>query len=157
MAAERAQILQAAASHLRARRFRVVVEDDSVRAEKGYLREAGNLLFHICLVTTLIGLAWGSLFSFRGTAVVVEGQAFSNTLTQYDEFGAGAAFSSSHLSPFTVRVDRFDVRFEERKRLSNHVRLKEREPATPCADPDSSHRVGKSSVCFLCSQASGDP
>ena len=65
---------------------------DSVSAERGYLREAGNLLFHICLVTMLIGVAWGSLFSFRGTAIVVEGQAFSNTLTQYDEFGAGAGF-----------------------------------------------------------------
>lgn len=108
-----AAVLDAAQAHLRERGYRVRRTDAAISAERGYLREAGNLLFHICLVTTLIGLAWGSLFSFRGTAVVVEGQAFSNTLTQYDEFGAGAAFSSSHLSPFTVRVDRFDVRFEE--------------------------------------------
>ena len=106
------QVLDAAEAHLRARRYRVNRDATSISAERGYLREAGNLLFHICLVTTLIGLAWGSLFSFRGSAIVVEGQAFSNPLTQYDEFGSGAAFDPSQLSPFTVRLDRFTVKFE---------------------------------------------
>ncbi len=106
------QVLAAAATHLKAHRYRVRQDADSISAERGYLREAGNLIFHICLVTMLIGLAWGSLFSFRGSAIVVEGQAFSNTLTQYDEFGAGAAFQPSRLSPFTVRLDDFHVRFE---------------------------------------------
>lgn len=107
-----AQVLDAAGSHLRARRYRVRREADSISAERGYLRETGNLVFHICLVLTLIGLAWGSLFSFKGTAIVVEGQAFSNTLTQYDEFGSGAGFNPSQLSPFTLALDDFDVRFE---------------------------------------------
>lgn len=106
------EVLDAAEAHLRAHRYRVRREDGSVSAERGYLRETGNLVFHICLVTTLIGLAWGSLFSFKGTAILVEGQAFSNTLTQYDDFGSGAAFRSTQLSPFTVRLDSFDVRFE---------------------------------------------
>ena len=105
-------VLDAAEAHLRARRYRVRREVDSVSAERGYLRETGNLVFHICLVLTLIGLAWGSLFSFKGTSIVVEGQAFSNTLTQYDDFGAGAAFAPSQLSPFTVRLDDFQVTFE---------------------------------------------
>ncbi|MCC6495543.1 MAG: cytochrome c biogenesis protein ResB [Propionibacteriaceae bacterium] len=107
-----ATVLAAAEAHLRARRYRVRREEDSVSAERGYLRETGNLVFHICLVLTLIGLAWGSLFSFKGTAIVVEGQAFSNTLTQYDEFGSGAGFNPSQLAPFTLRLDDFDVRFE---------------------------------------------
>ncbi|MGV8907690.1 MAG: cytochrome c biogenesis protein ResB [Propionicimonas sp.] len=105
-------VLDAAEAHLRSRRYRVRRDADSVSAERGYLRETGNLIFHICLLLTLVGLAWGSLFSFKGTAIVVEGQAFSNTLTQYDEFGSGAGFAPSMLSPFTVRLDRFDVRFE---------------------------------------------
>lgn len=106
------QVLDAAEAHLRAHGYRVRRVAGSVSAERGYLRETGNLIFHICLVLTLIGLAWGSLFSFRGTAIVVEGQAFSNTLTQYDEFGSGAGFKPSQLSPFTLRLDEFDVRFE---------------------------------------------
>jgi cytochrome c biogenesis protein len=104
--------LDAAEAHLRARRYRVRRDADAISAERGYLREAGNLVFHICLLTTLVGLAWGSLFSFRGSAIVVEGQAFSNTLSQYDEFGSGAAFNASWLSPFTIRLDQFRVRFE---------------------------------------------
>ena len=105
-------VLDAAEAHLRGRGYRVRREADSVSAERGYLRETGNLVFHICLVTMLIGLAWGSLFSFRGTAIVVEGQAFSNTLTQYDEFGGGAGFNPSQLAPFTVALDEFRVQFE---------------------------------------------
>ena len=104
--------LDAAEAHLRAHHYRVRRDADSISAERGYIREAGNLVFHICLVTMLIGLAWGSLFSFRGTAIVVEGQAFSNTISQYDEFGSGAAFNTAWLSPFTVRLDDFRVRFE---------------------------------------------
>jgi cytochrome c biogenesis protein len=107
-----AEVLDAAQAQLRARGYRVRREVDSVSAERGYLRETGNLVFHICLVLTLIGLAWGSLFSFKGTTIVVEGQAFSNTLTQYDEFGSGAGFNPSMLTPFTLRLDEFDVRFE---------------------------------------------
>jgi cytochrome c biogenesis protein len=105
-------VLDAAEAHLRARRYRIRRDAESVSAERGYLREAGNLLFHICLVAMLVGLAWGSLFGFKGTAIVVEGQAFSNTLSQYDDFGAGAGFGPSQLSPFTVRLDSFDVAFE---------------------------------------------
>ncbi len=105
-------VLDAAEAHLGARRYRVRRAGDSISAERGYLRETGNLVFHICLVLTLIGLAWGSLFSFKGTAIVVVGQAFSNTLTQYDELGSGAGFNPSQLAPFTLRLDEFNVRFE---------------------------------------------
>jgi len=112
VAAERAQILQAAASHLRARRFRVVVEDDSVRAEKGYLREAGNLVFHLSLLVLLFGVAIGSLFGFEGRVIVVEGASFTNTRLQYDEFTPGPLTDAEGLSPFSVTLDDFTARFE---------------------------------------------
>lgn len=105
-------VLDAAAKHLAGRRFRVHREGVAIAAERGYSREAGNLLFHISLVVVLIGLAWASLWGYKGTAIVVEGQAFSNTLTQYDEFGSGAAFRPDQLTAFSVAVDRFTVRFE---------------------------------------------
>ena len=92
LAAPAPEVLAAAADHLRAKGYRVRRDAAAISAERGYVREAGNLVFHVCLVLALVGLAWGALFSFRGTAVVVEGNSFSNTLTQYDEFGAGAGF-----------------------------------------------------------------
>ena len=111
-----AAVLDAAEAHLRGRRFRVRREEagggGSVAAERGYLREAGNLLFHLSLVLLLGGLAWGSLFGYKGEVVVVEGQAFSNSLTQYDDFRAGSAFAPESLAPFTIWVDEFTARFE---------------------------------------------
>jgi cytochrome c biogenesis protein len=105
-------ILGRAAERLRQQRYRVDIRDGSVAAERGYLREAGNLIFHVSLVVVLLGVAIGSLFGFRGTSVVVVGQGFSNNLTQYDDFTAGASFRDSDLTPFSVTVKDFDVRFE---------------------------------------------
>ncbi|HET9303820.1 MAG TPA: cytochrome c biogenesis protein ResB, partial [Propionibacteriaceae bacterium] len=56
------EVLDRAATALRQRHYRVDVHDDSVAAERGYLREAGNLVFHISLVFVLIGVAIGALF-----------------------------------------------------------------------------------------------
>lgn len=106
------EVLDAALKVLRSARYRVRREPTGLSAERGYLREAGNLVFHLSLVVMLVGLAWGSVFSYRGTAIVVEGQAFSNTLTQYDEFSSGAGFDASQLIPFTIGLDSFYVRFE---------------------------------------------
>jgi cytochrome c biogenesis protein len=105
-------VLDRAAGALRQRRYRVDVGSDSVAAERGYLREAGNLVFHISLVFVLIGIAIGVLFGFRGTSVVIVGQGFSNNLTQYDDFSSGARFTEADLAPFSVTVKDFDVRFE---------------------------------------------
>jgi cytochrome c biogenesis protein len=105
-------VLERAAAALRSRRYRVDVNGDSIAAERGYLREAGNLVFHISLVCVLVGVAIGVLFGFRGTSVVIVGQGFSNNLTQYDDFTAGGRFTEADLVPFSVIVKDFDVKFE---------------------------------------------
>jgi cytochrome c biogenesis protein len=46
-------------------------EKTVVSAEKGYLREAGNLLLHCALIVVLVGVAITSLFGFQGSAAVV--------------------------------------------------------------------------------------
>lgn len=104
--------LDAAEQHLRGARFRTRRVGDSVAAERGYLREFGNIVFHLSFVFMLAGLGWNSLWGYRGDVIVVEGAAFSNNLTQYDDFRAGAAFRPTDLAPFTVWVDQFRVRFE---------------------------------------------
>ncbi|NCT89495.1 cytochrome c biogenesis protein ResB [Cellulomonas sp. APG4] len=110
--AEPAQVLQAAAAHLRARRFRVVVDADSVRAEKGYLREVGNLVFHLSLLVLLVGVAIGSLLGFEGRVIVVEGGTFTNTRLQYDEFTPGPLTDTEALTPFSITLNDFTARFE---------------------------------------------
>jgi cytochrome c biogenesis protein len=105
-------VLPRAAELLRQRRYRVVSRDDGVAAERGYLRETGNLIFHVSLLFLLFGVALGILFGFRGSSVVIVGQGFANNLTQYDDFSSGARFTEADLVPFGLTVQRFDVRFE---------------------------------------------
>ncbi len=110
-----------AAQLLRAQRRRVEVYRASadgegaevvVSAEKGYVREAGNLLFHFALLVVLVGVAVTSLFGFRGGASVVVGEGFSNTLIQYDDFTPRARFDPSSLAPFSFTVEDFDVSWQ---------------------------------------------
>ncbi len=97
---------------LRGKRYRTRRFADGVSAERGYSREAGNLVFHSGLVVLLLGLAWSNLLGFHGSAVIVEGQSFSNSITQYDEFSAGGWRNTDALEPFTITVDEFHTQFE---------------------------------------------
>jgi cytochrome c biogenesis protein len=107
-------VLELAARELRKRRFRVQTYDGAVAAERGYLREAGNLLFHFSLILALVGVAWGSLFGYRGTVLVVVGNGFSNTVAQYDDFSPGRAFrGDDDLPPFSLTVKDFHVTFQQ--------------------------------------------
>lgn len=83
-----------------------------VAAEKGYLREAGNLTFHLALVGVLAGVAFGGLNGWRGDVIVRVGEGFSNTLTQYDAWGGGRFADVNALPPFSFRLKDFDVEFE---------------------------------------------
>ena len=104
-------VLERARAALRKRRHRVLVSGDSVSAERGYLREAGNLLFHLSVLIVLVGFAVGGLWGFRGGVIVVTKDGFANTLSQYDDFRAGALFDPDELAPFDFTVDDFDVTF----------------------------------------------
>ncbi|MFI1396351.1 cytochrome c biogenesis protein ResB [Streptomyces sp. NPDC020681] len=105
--AEPEQVREAALAIVKRRRFRAHVVGDAVAAEKGYLREAGNLIFHIALIVMLVAFAVGQLFKSEGGKLVVEGDGFSNTLTQYDDFKSGSMFSADELPPFSFTLDKF--------------------------------------------------
>jgi cytochrome c biogenesis protein len=110
-AADGVAVLARAEEELRRRRFRVVRHDGAVSAERGYLREAGNLLFHLAVLVVLAGVAAGNLFGYQGGVLVVTGGGFTNTLTQYDDFRPGSLFRESSLAPFSFTVHDFDVTF----------------------------------------------
>ena len=104
--------LDRAETWLRSNRYRTRRVSEGVSAERGYTREAGNLVFHSGLVVLLFGLAWSNLLGFHGSAVVVEGRSFSNSITQYGEFTAGSWRNTDSLEPFTLTVDAFHTEFE---------------------------------------------
>lgn len=106
--------LAAARTTLRARRYRVVDGGgSSVAAQRGDLRETGNLLFHLSLIGVLLAVAVGGLFGYRGQALVPQGKAFANSLTSYDTFDPGSLYDPTSLSPFSLRLDDLRVQFEE--------------------------------------------
>lgn len=96
-------------------RFRTDVDGEggqtTLRAERGYLRESGNIVFHLALLGILVSVATGQLLHYRGQAIVVEGRGFANAVTDYDTFEAGTAFDPRDLVPFTLRLDRFTAEF----------------------------------------------
>ncbi len=122
-------VLARAAHTLRRRRYRVVTGPGWVAAERGRLRETGNLLFHAALLVILVAFALGNLRGFTGNVIVVEGGSFANTQASYDTFRAGSRFPETGLEPLTVALERFDVRYEEAgpqagspREFSAHVR-----------------------------------
>ncbi|MCX4698802.1 cytochrome c biogenesis protein ResB [Streptomyces sp. NBC_01352] len=110
--AEPEQVREAALALLKKRRFRAHLAGDAVAAEKGYLREVGNLAFHIALIVMLTAFAWGQLFKMEGNKLIVEGDGFSNTITQYDDFKSGNLFSQDSLDPFSFVLDDFTGTYE---------------------------------------------
>lgn len=108
-----ADVIDAAHRLLRSRRWRTdrrTAADGSsaVAAEKGYLRETGNLVFHVSLLVLLAAVAVGALLGYTGIFAVVEGQrSFTNTVTAYDTYSLGRWVDPSSFSPFTVRLDDF--------------------------------------------------
>ncbi|APE22273.1 MULTISPECIES: cytochrome c biogenesis protein ResB [Streptomyces] len=111
--AEPEQVREAALTLLKGRRFRALTAGDAVAAEKGYLREAGNLAFHVALIVMLVAFAWGQLFKSEGGKLIVEGDGFSNTLTQYDDFKSGSQFGIDELEPFSFKLDSFNGTYEK--------------------------------------------
>ena len=106
-----------AAGLLKKRGYRVDVRDadgkrPSLGAERGFLREVGNLLFHTALIGVLVSVAVGGLFGYSGQRILVEGDTFVNTLVGYDQFTPGTNFQSSQLQPYSVQLDKFQITFD---------------------------------------------
>ncbi len=81
-----------------------------ISAEKGYLREAGNLLFHFSLLGLLVAIAVGKLFGYEGSVIVIAdgGPGFCNTSPAvYDSFKTGNATDGTGLEPFCIKVNDF--------------------------------------------------
>jgi cytochrome c biogenesis protein len=118
-----AEVLEVARTVLRGKRFRVRRDEGgpstggsgpTLSGESGYLRETGNLVFHIALVVVIVAVALGHLFGWRGDVIVPAGQTFSNTASSYDTLDPGAWVDTGGFVPWSVRVDQLHVTFEDR-------------------------------------------
>ena len=96
---------------------RVTREADGVveiSAEKGYLREFGNIVFHFSLLALLAAIAVGKLFGYEGNVIVIAdgGPGFcSASPAAFDSFRAGNNVDGTSLYPMCVRVNDFQARY----------------------------------------------
>jgi len=102
------------ASHdlLRSKHFRTDRTSTSVAAERGHLRETGNLLFHLSLLVVLGGVGVSANFGFTGTVLVTEHEGFSDTAIAYDDLKTGALVDKTKLPPFSFTLNSFNATYQ---------------------------------------------
>lgn len=87
----------------------------SLSAEKGYLREFSNLVFHMALVGILVTVAAGRLLYYEGQVIVVAGteqsQFCNSAVSNFDSFRHGPMFDGTGLTPFCVNVKDFNAEY----------------------------------------------
>ncbi|MGU3650523.1 cytochrome c biogenesis protein ResB [Mycolicibacterium sp. A43C] len=87
-------------------------EVTEISAEKGYLREFGNIVFHFSLLGLLVAIAAGKLFGYEGNVIVIAngGPGFcSASPAAFDSFRAGNTVDGTSLYPICVKVNDFDA------------------------------------------------
>lgn len=84
----------------------------TLSAERGYLRETGNLVFHMALTVLLVGVAVGKLWGYQGNVLLEEGRGFCNTVQSYDEFSSGPMVHGDGLTPFCIDMSTFTARYD---------------------------------------------
>jgi cytochrome c biogenesis protein len=99
--------------------WRLVQRDEedgakTISAERGYLRETGNLVFHFAMLGLIVALAIGKMYSYEGQVIVkADGsQEFCNSgVLGYDSFQPGLNVDGTDLTPFCLKVNAFDASF----------------------------------------------
>jgi cytochrome c biogenesis protein len=118
------EALDVVEEELRVRRFRVVRRDGvagaELSAEKGLLKETGNLLFHLSLVALLLGLAGGKLWGYSGSILLTEGDGFCNSFQQYDTYSSGPLVTGADLTPLCIDLDDFRATYESNLTASSY-------------------------------------
>lgn len=109
-----AELAQAMADRLGG--WRKVIRHDGevaeLSAEKGYLREFGNLVFHFSLLGLLVAIAAGKMFGYEGNVIVIADGGpgvCSASPAAFDSFRAGNTVDGTSLYPMCLRVNDFQA------------------------------------------------
>ena len=94
----------------------------TISAEKGYVREVGNLIFHFSLLGLLVAIAVGKLVGYEGSVIVNAGSQFcSTTPASYDNFRPGLLVDGTAMSPFCVDIEDFTASYTDAGQASGFV------------------------------------
>jgi cytochrome c biogenesis protein len=116
IAAEPEHLAATIAQRLRGWRTIIRNHGDTVEmsAEKGYLRELGNLVFHFSLLSLLVSAAVGKMLGYEGNVIVIAdgGPGFcSASPAAFDSFRAGNTVDGTALHPLCLRVNSFQSHY----------------------------------------------
>lgn len=116
VSAQQSTVAAAISTELKGWRTEVREKDGctEISAEKGYLREFGNLIFHMSLVGLLVAFAVGKLFGYEGNVIVLadNGPGFcSSSPAAFDSFRAGNTVDGTKLDPICIRVKDFHATY----------------------------------------------
>ena len=117
LAAPVTEVADRVEKRLRGRGFRIkrtLTADGALElsAERGRLKETGNLVFHLSLLALLLTLAAGKLWGYEGNVLVTEGNGFCNSFQQYDRYRAGPLVDQDDLSPLCFDLQDFRATYE---------------------------------------------
>lgn len=104
--------LDAAEQTLKKLGYRTRRYPNGISAERGYLKETGNLLFHTVMVVLLLAVGIGGGWGYKGQRLVFEGYSYANTLSSWDLYQPGRFFDAENLPDYSLRLDRLDVEYE---------------------------------------------
>ncbi|CAB4754261.1 unannotated protein [freshwater metagenome] len=130
--------LDQAETWFRKHHFRIRRDGDSISAEKGFMRETGNLLFHLSLILILVGVGFGSLFGMKGDAIINVGERFINIPTSYDVISFGKLQTEKTLNPFSITATDFKATYDLTTGAPSDYKL-----TVNIADPVGSKEISK--------------
>ena len=98
----------------------------AISAERGFLREVGNLVFHFSLLGLLVAIAVGKLFGFEGSIILnaadgPNSELCSSSPVNYDNFRPGLLVDGTDMSPFCVDIDKFTATYTPTGQASSFV------------------------------------
>ncbi|WP_022920872.1 cytochrome c biogenesis protein ResB [Ornithinimicrobium pekingense] len=108
-------VVAAARAELRRRRYRLRAEEDGARTvsgEKGYLKESGNLVFHLAVLGVIVSVAAGHLFGWRGEIIVKEGETVTTGPSAFDTLHLGPLVDPDDIPVYSLQLNDLDVQFE---------------------------------------------
>lgn len=101
----------------------------AISAERGYLRETGNLVFHFAMLGLIVAFALGAMYKYSGQVIVQatggdDAQFCNAGVYNYDSFTPGLRVDGTNLNPFCVKVNDFTAHYQpsgEADHYDSHV------------------------------------
>jgi cytochrome c biogenesis protein len=93
----------------------------TIAAERGLLKETGNLVFHTALIGVLVGVALGAMQGWHANRLLVQGadQAFCTSVQQFDEFSPGTGIGPGDLPKYCLELTDFQASYLDNGQASS--------------------------------------